>query len=63
VSKPALPPVLHSYMVQRHTLRIGWPLRFSGGERIVAVLSSEPQNGLDILVTVLVELPDPGQEP
>jgi hypothetical protein len=46
-------------MVQRHRMRIGWPLRFSDGERIVAVLSSElvPLSRTDIDVTVLVEMP------
>ena len=52
-------PVLHTYMVQRHQMRIGSPLTFSDGERIVSVLSSSPVPGLrsEIDVTVLVELP------
>lgn len=50
--------VLRTYMVQRHRMRIGHPLTFSDGERIVAVLSSEPVAGLpsEVDVTVLVEL-------
>ncbi len=49
----------HTYMVQRHRMRFDWPLTFSDGERIVAVLKSEPAAGsrTDIDVTVLVELP------
>ena len=34
-------PALHTYMVQRFRMRPGWPLTFSDGERIVAVLRSE----------------------
>jgi hypothetical protein len=53
--------VLHTYMVQQHQMRPGFPLTFSDGERIVAVLSSSPVPGYgrtgDIDVTVLVELP------
>jgi hypothetical protein len=50
---------LHTYMVQRYQMRIGWPLRFSDGERIIAVLSSEPVplSPHDLDVTVLVEMP------
>ncbi len=54
---------LHTYMVQRHTMRVGSPLTFSDGERVVAVLSSSYagsyQGQTDINVTVLVELPQP----
>jgi len=54
-------PVLHAYQVQRHRMRVGSPLTFSDGERIVAVLSSSPAlsygGTTDIDVTVLVELP------
>jgi hypothetical protein len=54
-------PVLHTYQVQRHRMQVGWPLTFSDGERVVAVLSSSPagtyQGKTDIDVTVLVELP------
>ena len=51
---------LHTYMVQRHRMRIGTPLTFLDGERIVAVVASEPVPGLpmDVDVTVLVELPE-----
>lgn len=51
---------LHTYMVQHHRMRIGSPLTFSDGERIVAVLGSVPvpgTGGLDVGVTVLLELP------
>lgn len=51
-------PGLHSYMVQQWTMRVGYPLRFSDGERVVAVMGSEPVPGTaDMVVTVLVELP------
>lgn len=54
-------PVLHTYQVQRHCMRVGSPLTFSDGERIVAMLSSSPAlsygGATDIDVTVLVELP------
>ena len=53
--------VLHTYRVQSHCMRVGSPLTFSDGERIVAVLSSSPAlsygGATDIDVTVLVELP------
>jgi hypothetical protein len=57
-------PELHTYMLQRYTMRVGHPLRFSDGERIVAVVHSEPVAGkpLDVQVTVLVEMPA-GYEP
>ena len=49
----------HTYRVQRHRMRLDWPLTFSDGERIVAVLSSELAAGsnVDMDLTVLVELP------
>ena len=49
----------HTYRVQRHRMRLDWPLTFSDGERIVAVLASEPAAGsnVDMDLTVLVELP------
>ena len=48
----------HTYRVQRHRMRLDWPLTFSDGERIVAVLKSEPVAGVpEVDVTVLVELP------
>lgn len=52
-------PAPHTYTIQRHTMRLDWPLTFSDGERVVAVLSSEPVpiRPLDWIVTVLVELP------
>jgi len=52
-------PQLHTYMLQRHTLSLDWPLRFSDGERIVAVVSSVPVplSPLEHVVTVLVEMP------
>lgn len=55
---------LHTYMVQRYRVRVGHPLRFSDGERVVAVLGSEPVPGvpLDVDVTFLVEMP-PGYQP
>jgi hypothetical protein len=61
----SMPPVvrgrgpLHAYMVQGHRMRVGAPLTFSDGGRVVAVLSSSPVPGLpsDIDVIVLVELP------
>lgn len=48
-------------MVQQWRMQIGSPLTFSVGERIVAVLSSEPMplTG-QIEVTMLVEVP-PGR--
>lgn len=58
---PDQPPGLHTYMVQRHRMRVGHPLAFSDGERIVAVLSSSATPGtagLDVDVTMLVELPE-----
>lgn len=57
---PAAPPQ-HTYMVQQWRMQIGSPLTFSVGERIVAVLSSEPMplTG-QIEVTMLVEVP-PGR--
>ncbi len=66
MSTPAEPETsgLHTYTVQRHQMRVGWPLRFSDGEHIVAVLSSKPVplSRADIEVTVLVEMP-PGYDP
>ena len=60
-SAKAAGPVLHTYQVQRHCMRVGFPLTFSDGERIIAVLSSSPAlscgGATDIDVTVLVELP------
>lgn len=52
-------PQLHTYMLQRHTMSLDWPLRFSDGERIVAVVSSVPVllSPLEVVVTVLVEMP------
>ena len=52
----------HTYRVQRHRMRLNWPLTFSDGERIVAVLSSELAAGVHVEmdVTVLVELPAGG---
>lgn len=51
----------HTYMVQRHWVRIGLPITFSDGERVVAVLESRPldREGVDedLHITVLVELP------
>jgi hypothetical protein len=51
-------------MVQRHQMQVGWPLRFSDGERIIAVLSSQLSarsvaegTNTEIQVTVLVEMP------
>ncbi len=58
-------PGLHTYMVQRHRMHIGFPLTFSNGERIMAILVSEPVAGLatEMDVTVLVELPKaPGEQ-
>ena len=53
-----VPDPLHTYMVQRYRVRVGWPLRFSDGERIIAALGSEPVPGspADLDVTVLVEM-------
>jgi hypothetical protein len=50
---------LHTYMLQRHTMRLDWPLRFSDGERVVAVVDSlpVPLSPLEYVVTVLVEMP------
>ena len=61
MNTPKRLPDLHTYMVQHHLMRLGHPLRFSDGERIVAVLSSAVAPGtagLDVDVTVLVEMPD-----
>ena len=61
-------PALHTYMVQRFRMRPGWPLTFSDGERIVAVLRSEVVPGGattpdDMDVIVLVEMPGPSLPP
>ena len=50
---------LHTYMIQSCTMRPGWPLRFSDGERVVAVLESAPALGsdTDMYVMFLVEMP------
>lgn len=51
---------LHTYMIQRWTMKIGHPIRFSDGERVIAVLGSEPVplKSDEIRVTFLVEMPD-----
>lgn len=58
------PERLHTYMVQRHRMRVGSPLTFSDGERVIAVLSSSHagtfQGQTDIDVTMLVEVPAEG---
>ncbi len=54
--------VKHTYMIQRHWVKQGWPLRFSDGERVIAVLDSVP-DGVEpgeVHVTFLVELPAEG---
>ena len=52
---------LHTYMVQQWTLKIGHPIRFSDGERVIAVLATEPVDYPEpednIRVTFLVEIP------
>jgi hypothetical protein len=51
-------PRLHTYMVQRHWMMIGTPIRFSDGEKVIAVLSAEPADEPGTMyVTVFVEMP------
>lgn len=54
---------LHTYRLDRHRMSVGSPLTFSDGERIIAVVSSEPAagRGPDVDVLMLVELPVPPQ--
>lgn len=50
---------LHTYMVQRYRMRVGQPIRFSDGERVIAMLTCErvPLSEAERDVTVLVEMP------
>ena len=54
--------VIHTYKIVRYRMQMNYPIRFTDGERVIAVVSLEPaefpEPEGDMDVTFLVEVPE-----